>query len=387
MWRYRLFFASLYFIQGATLAYIVNFQKPYLFAQGIATETLGLFTSSLLAPFILKVFLGMLSDRVPWGRFGSRKPYMAIGLGLFALSYLILAFVEPGTHFTMFWVTSWFASLGLALFDTCADGWAIDIADEEEQSSIQASMIVGKSLGLILMSLAFGRIAMSLGFAIIFKILAAMALVVLLIVYLVPQGQKKVKAHELATRWLDLLKPFYIYFALFAVVYSIASFGTDGLVTLHLSEVRGADTLQLGAYGMARGFGALLGALAYAFIMHKIGLRKSQWLALAMLGAGCLLPLFELPMYFSGVVWGVCWGFQETAFVTLAMRFSEGAWAATFFAVSMIFSNLGTSFGEALGGQLVPRLGFDYVFTLFALLAWGSVVFVPKMLKPLGREA
>lgn len=77
MWRYRVFFALLYFIQGAAYAYVVNFQKPYLFTQGISTESIGLFTSSLLAPFILKIFLGMLSDRVPFGRYGGRKPYMA----------------------------------------------------------------------------------------------------------------------------------------------------------------------------------------------------------------------------------------------------------------------------------------------------------------------
>lgn len=384
MWRYRAFFALLYFIQGAAYAYVVNFQKPFLFAQGISTQTIGLFTSSLLAPFILKIFLGMLSDRVPFGRFGGRKPYMAIGLLLFAFSYTGLAWVSPGEHFTLFWIITWCASLGLALFDTCADGWAIDVASDQEQSYIQASMIAGRSLGLVVMSLAFGWMALSYGFSAIFILLGAMAFVVLLIVFLVPHVPQSTVHQSQDISWANLYQPFYICFAVFGVVYSISSFGTDGLLTLHLSEARGIDSLNIGVYGMARGFGALFGAFAYAMLVQRWGLRKLQWVAILALGLGCLLPLWSLPVFLSGLLWGFCWGFQETAFVTLAMRFSEGAWAATFFALSMIFSNIGTSIGEALGGQLVPHLGFENVFFIYALVAWGSLVFVPKMLKPLG---
>ncbi|NJL25645.1 MAG: AmpG family muropeptide MFS transporter [Calothrix sp. SM1_5_4] len=133
MWRNISFFALLYYIQGAALAYVVNFQKPYLAGEGIGKKTLGLFTSLLLLPFIAKVFLGMLSDRLPLGRCGSRKPYMALGLGIFGLCYFSLGGIDPGHHFALFAAVTWLASLGLALFDTCADGWAVDIAEEREQ--------------------------------------------------------------------------------------------------------------------------------------------------------------------------------------------------------------------------------------------------------------
>jgi predicted MFS family arabinose efflux permease len=109
-----------------------------------------------------------------------------------------------------------------------------------------------------------------------------------------------------------------------------------------------------------------------------------QVLALLLLGAAGLLPVFfgSAPLV-MGVLWGAAWSFQETAYVTLAMRFSVGAWAATFFAICMIFSNLGTSLGEALGGLLVPHLGFDGTFMVLALIAWFSLVFVrPMMARP-----
>ena len=67
-WQKLSFFASLYFVQGAAFAYAVNFQKPYLTGRGLDMGTVGFLTSVLLLPFILKIFLGMLSDRVPLGR-------------------------------------------------------------------------------------------------------------------------------------------------------------------------------------------------------------------------------------------------------------------------------------------------------------------------------
>lgn len=378
------FFALLYFAQGSALAYIINFQKPFLSAQGISKETIGLFTSLLLVPFILKIFLGMLSDKVPWGRWGSRKPYMTVGLVLFAGCYFALAKIQPGQNFFLFAAVTWMASLGLALFDTCADGWAVDVAEEHEQSAIQAAMIVGKSLGLILMSFAFGRLASNGDFSSIFNAIAAISALILAAVLFVPyKARAQQKTAVVVADWKDLRHGFYVAFAVFGVLYSVASFGTDGLVTLNLSEIKDTTSQNIGDFGVARGIGALLGAAAHAFLANQIGLKKAQVLALLALGAGCLLPLSGVPVLAQASLWGMAWGFQETAYVTLAMRYAQGAWAATFFAMAMIFSNLGTSFGEALAAPLVPQIGYSGVFLAFALLSWGCLALVPKMMSPM----
>lgn len=386
MWRKLLFFCLLYFVQGAALAYIINFQKPYLAAEGIAKETIGLFTSLLLIPFIAKVLLGYMSDRFPLGKWGSRKPYMVIGLTLFALCYLGLSHINPGSNFLVFALLTWLASLGLAWFDTCADGWAVDTATEKEQSALQAAMIAGKSAGLIVMSAAFGFLALREGFSIIFQVIAGLAVsVLLLVLFTSPQGQKKSQM-QLVHGWKDLWSGPYVFFALYAVMYSVASFGTDGLVTLHLSETQNVSALDLGFFGVWRGVGALCGAVFFALLRPRVGLRFGQVLALVTLGLACLLPLAGLPVAVAAGAWGMAWGFQETAFVTLAMRFAQGRWAATLFATSMIFSNVGTSVGEAVGAPLVPQIGFSGVFCVFAVLAWLSLVFIPKVFRPLGRD-
>jgi hypothetical protein len=79
-------FGLLYFAQGATLAYFRNFQKPYLDEFNIKADTIGLLTTLLLLPFIFKIFIGMLSDRVNLFNAGNRKPYIIDGLVTFFMS-------------------------------------------------------------------------------------------------------------------------------------------------------------------------------------------------------------------------------------------------------------------------------------------------------------
>jgi PAT family beta-lactamase induction signal transducer AmpG len=378
MWRHVVFFALLYFVQGGALAYVINFQKPYLLSQGISKPTIGLFTSLLLIPFIGKVLLGAISDRFPWGRWGSRKPYMVIGLALFSFSYFAIASIPPSSRFALFASLTWLASLGLALFDTCADGWAVDTAAPHEQSAIQAAMIAGKSLGLLSMAFLFGRWASQEGYALVFHFLALMSAGVLLAVLLVPYQRRVARVESLGLSWNDLYKGFYLAFAALGVVYSMASFGVDGLLSLYLADVRRLSAENIGVFGVARGFGALVGAALYVPASRRLGSLKTQYLALALMTAGCLFPLLPVDFMVLGVMWGSAWGFQETAYVTLAMRFAKGPWSATFFALAMIFSNLGTSLGEAFGAPMVSSIGYRGVFLSFAAMAALSPLLVPK---------
>ena len=75
--RFRtLMFASLYVVQGVGLAYFRNFQKPYLNDLGVNPDVIGLLTLILQVPFVLKIFIGMVSDRVNLFGMGHRKPYI-----------------------------------------------------------------------------------------------------------------------------------------------------------------------------------------------------------------------------------------------------------------------------------------------------------------------
>ena len=76
---------------------------------------------------MLKIFLGMLSDRVNLFGFGHRKPYIVLGLLVQTTALIFVPLVNPGTQFIAFTALAFIALLGMALYDTCTDGLALDL--------------------------------------------------------------------------------------------------------------------------------------------------------------------------------------------------------------------------------------------------------------------
>lgn len=92
-------FGSLYFTQGTILGFFAALNALYLLDNGLNMTDVGIFGLIALLPFILKIGLGILSDRVNLFNMGHRKPYIFIGLAVQFLCLLAAPFINPGTHF------------------------------------------------------------------------------------------------------------------------------------------------------------------------------------------------------------------------------------------------------------------------------------------------
>jgi len=135
----RLFlFGFLYFIQGAMLAYVQAFNNLYLRAFGATAAQLSLLNGLLVLPFILKIGIGLLSDRLPLnlpflGQ-GHRLPYIRLGAILIIIGGISAAFIQPVAQYPLFVTMALFIAMGLAFFDTIIDGWAVDVTPVGEHS-------------------------------------------------------------------------------------------------------------------------------------------------------------------------------------------------------------------------------------------------------------
>jgi PAT family beta-lactamase induction signal transducer AmpG len=371
-------FALLYFVQGAALAYFTNFQKPYLDSFGIDADVIGLLTSILLLPFILKIFIGMVSDRVSLFGAGHRKPYMLLGLALATLAFGATAFVLPSRSFTLFAALILLGSFSVTLFDSTTDGLAIDITPHDQHGIVQGAMVGGRAVGLILLSLVFGWLAgQGGGYSAVFLIIAASMLIPLLMVLLIREPAERSASQTFDWRAFGALaRPRFLLFAAYAILYSIASFGVNGLITYHMSKTFAAPDTLIGVYGAIRGVGAAVGALGAGMFIDRIGRRVSAYGALAAISIFAALiglaPSLNLVIGL-GVVWGLAWGFQETVFVALAMDLSDARIAASMFAIMMALSNLGTAVGEGVATSLTDNIGFAGVF--LALAAFNLITF------------
>ena len=96
--RYAMF-GSLYFSQGTVFAYFTSLNALYFLSKGLSMADVGVFGAIALIPFVIKIFLGMLSDQVNLLNLGHRKPYILLGLLIQTLCLGIAPFIDPAVHY------------------------------------------------------------------------------------------------------------------------------------------------------------------------------------------------------------------------------------------------------------------------------------------------
>jgi PAT family beta-lactamase induction signal transducer AmpG len=367
---YYALFGLLYFVQGAALAYINNFQKPYLDSLNIDASRIGLLTSILLLPFIFKILIGLLSDKVSLFRLGHRKPYILTGLIMGAIAFLLVSRVLPDRNFMLFSVLIFLASFSVAFFDTCTDGFAIEITPEKNYGRVQSIMISGKAIGFIILSLVFGYLVKRSSYSVIFIIIGLLMMIPFIFALFASDPKKIREENQFEWKAFSLLiTPVFLVFALYAVLYSIVSFGVDGLITYYMSNDLHAPERAIGQYGALRGIGAILGAIIGGISMDRIGHRRIPYLAVFVLSAAaCLMGLSSSISTVLGlaVFWGFAWGSQEAVFFSLAMSLTDIRIAASMFAIMVALSNLGTAITNGVSTALSATVGFHRIFLFLA---------------------
>ena len=381
-------FASIYFVQGSALAYLRNFLKPFLDSQGIDADTIGLLAGIMLVPFILKPFIGILSDRVNLFGWGHRKPYIIIGLIVTAISFAFASFTLPVDNFLLFAVLILIGGFNVALFDSTADGLAIDTTPPEEEGLVQGTMVGGRAVGFIILSLVFGSLVETQGNSIIFLIIAGSMLLPLFFVFRIKEPAKRAATQQFDWAVLrEAINGRFAFFAAYAIFYSMVAYGIDGLVTFFMSDQFQATERSIGQYGALRGVGAVVGALLGALLLGKIGRRTGGYIAFVLVSiSGVLLATATSINWILavGLFWGMAWGFQETIFVAMAMNLADKRIAATMFALMMAISNVGVGIGEGVATGLTDDIGFTAVFWILVGINFVNVPILLRLFKDEG---
>jgi PAT family beta-lactamase induction signal transducer AmpG len=366
-----LLFGLLYFVQGALFAYVLVFNNLYLRAHGGTGLQLAWLNGLLVVPFVLKIVFGFVSDRRSLLGRGHRVPYMALGLGLTAIGLLLASFVAPVAQFRLFVTLALFIALGMALFDTVTDGLAVDVTPAGERGRVQGSMVLGRSLGLVLLAGGYGRLIATAGWQPVFWLAAGLCLGSLaVLVFVAEPAQPRPERFDWGIL-RGLAQPRLLWLAAFAVVYSFVVYGANAIVTLFANEGLGATLVQVGDAAALSGLGMLLGgALLLALDRRWPIAGQGAWVTLLVSAALLAIAVggsLENVMLLT-VLWGVCLAAMELVFVTLAMRSAAPGLAAGTFALFMAVSNIGTGLGQATTTGLIDVVDYRWLFAALGLL-------------------
>ena len=273
-------FALLYFAQGAVLSYFTALNAIYLLSFGLNLGQIGLISGIALTPFVLKIFLGILSDRVNLFQMGHRKPFIIIGLIIQAVCLFIVPFIDPGENFVLYGLLAFLVMTGMAMYDTTTDGLALDTIPEEEAGRIQGVMVGGRAMGVVVLSSLIGVLAQKVSWMAAFWLLAALSLIplVFLIGYKEPERKSEQKfewqAFAAFKRWPIIA------LGLLGALYSLIINATNEIINPFLQADFGISVMMAGFFTTVWGVGVVVGGVTGGPLTDRVGQRRAVEIAL-----------------------------------------------------------------------------------------------------------
>ena len=384
--RYAMF-GLLYFAQGTILAYFTALNALYFLSKGLSMTDVSIFATIALIPFVIKIFLGMLSDRVNLLGMGHRKPYILLGLLVQTLCLILAPWIDPAKHYWGFVVLAFVLQMGMALYDTCTDGLALDTTPEAEQGTIQGFMVGGRAVGVIVTSSLVGLLAQHVSWSAVFWSLAALTLLPLVLVLGVREAAQPVERQFQWGAFRAFKQGRVLALAGLGMIFFLIIAGANQLVNPFLQATFNISLSTAGFLTTVWGLGVVLGGATGGQLYSRVGHRNAALICMAV-GLGAIVLLAFTPS--AALAWvlvaffGLAYGAYQTLYFALAMRFTVPQIAASMFSILMAVTNIGQGIGLGLSGFLSDSIGFQMAFLAFAAF---NLLALPLLPAVFGKKA
>lgn len=372
--RYSMF-GLLYFTQGTILSYFTALNALYFLSKGVSMTKVGIFSAIALVPFIIKIFLGMLSDKVNLFHMGHRKPYILIGLAIQLICLIIAPYLDPSSMYWGFVALAFILQLGMALYDTCTDGLALDTTPDGERGLIQGFMVGGRAVGVIVTASVVGLLAEKASWFAVFWLLAFLTLLPVPYVLRIKE-QERPAGMRFNWKAFGAFKSWTIAGVVgIGLISFLVIVGANQLVNPYFEKVLGITFSTAGFLTTLWGIGVIAGGLTGGRLSDKIGWRNAVLLSMAVSTIALIVlafgvtPTTPLALAFAfAFLFGIGYGTYQAVYFALAMRFTIASIAASMFAILMAFTNVGQGIGLSLGGMLADKINYGPTMLVFAAI-------------------
>jgi len=314
--------------------YYLGVQSLFYFAQGVAmgallflTAFLGylnvdsfgriLFQSVIWLPWYLKVFFGVLSDNVPVGKYGRRKPYLLFAGVIGIIGWITIPLY---TEFSMLLVVSGImASFGTSMSDATIDALAVEITPRKRRGALQGLSWGFRGLGLGLTTLLAGVLANADAWFMVFSIPGVLVSLSCFLVLLfkenpLPKDFKRISVKVYKSAFSNRNVQLCFLFNLFAA----AAISILPLVQTLLEVGLGFDLTTVGLVFSIFSVGMFLGSLIFGLLGDRISVRTTLPVNSALYAVVVISALFfnlqdlTLAIMFFFVVGFTSGGYQTT---------------------------------------------------------------------------
>ncbi len=170
-----------YFFQGFYMTGLTTFVGVSLANWKVPLATQAIITAAIGIPTYLKLFTGLLSDRVPVGSWGRRKPYIVLGILVYLPAFLAVTAI---TEFSNLWTICIIGAFAAwVLVDGTLDAMTVDVTPEARAGTMQgvanASRYGGMAVGFLIVPalgpiIGWASVALLIGAAAVLQSIAAL---------------------------------------------------------------------------------------------------------------------------------------------------------------------------------------------------------------------
>ena len=378
--------AIFYFFQGFYQAgealYITKFLTDFA---GFEYDRIALITTLVNIPLFLKMFIGLISDRVPLGKLGRRRPYILIG----SLAYIpIFTYMSTLKDYNPTWLILLVSGkFAWVLVDCTLDALTVDITPLEKMGKLQGSGAGGRMFGMAVSTLVISSIGSAVGWdkaILTIGIIGAMQMVGAIFL---KESEELYKEPSPLTKVLKktFSSPRYWYGFIFAAVF-ISLGGVYNLGTAYLKKDLGVSDLKLGYVAFIFGLTAALGAVISGFMCDKYGTKKvvkflsiSHWIL--------ILPWIFVRndssaflVYLSAATIGLSYGALRPPTYRISMELCPPEIEGFMFSTLMSFANIGDfAIAVQIVGLFTNYIHITYAFYTLIPMAIIAVLILPKL--------
>ena len=380
-----LIFGGLYFAQGVPWGFFTVAIALRLTSLGVSPAGLGdlMFVASL--PWAGKPVIGLVVDRLSFGRLGRRRPFILLAEAGMALSLLAMAFANPIADRSWFSALLFAHNLLAAAQDVGTDALAIDLLAENERSRANGIMSAGKFAGVVLGGQGLLWMASVAGWPTAYGLAIALLLVPATLVLGVRESPVPAQRPRLLGLALRAFSSRVVLLAAcFALIVDLADSFTFPLTYPLFRNQLGFSEQQVASLATIGGIVGALGSLLGGVLGDRLGCRRTllgACLTVAGLNLGfaaCrgLWGHFPLLLAYTAVE-GIMVGVVYATTLALFMDLTNPRLAATQFQIYMALLNIKDALAQKVGGRLAERLPAPMMFGLSAIIELVPLLLLP----------
>jgi len=364
--------ALLYFSEGLPFGLINNLLSVYFRVKRISLEEIGLL-SLLGFAWSVKILWAPLVDR-----FGRRYFWILPAQLLLACFSAVLAFLDPVSQKSLFWLALAGICLASATQDIAADAYTIDILEEKELGPANGIRSAAYRVALITAGGVLVMLSETIGWSL--TLVAAgtiMAVLTLAVVSLPSFHQKRPELSVSLPLWeqyVDPIKRLFLKPKFWTAVIFILLFKVGEAMLVAMSNPfwidRGFTPGEIGfVVGTLGTLASIVGAIGGGGLTARWGILKALWILGAVQATASLgytfasLPLApRYSIYFAALLESLAIGLATAAFLSFLMKLCDKKFSATHYAFLTILFGLGRSLAGVVGGYSASFLGYPIFF-------------------------